>query len=554
MKKKILTGLLFPAMALLASCEFEHPEPTIYPDPVFGQSGLTKFGTNSIYEDYTTEVSVTRASGLSQEVTLDLSVDATLLEEYNELYSTTYTLLEDEYYTFPATVTLPAKVKEVLVPVTFRPGALVRASGLEKANLKMLPIRISGTSVVTEESGALGSVLLTPVVSEPKINVVVPQIEPELSFIPSIPLTQDLVIAAKANFTTLDVAKIAYKPVMDKVAEYNAANGTDYDPLPANTFTIREDTFDPETLEVKSTITFDCAKIGGTGTYLLPVELTQTGPQYNIDNPGPVYIIIRLTELKIKADDGGKLVTTVTGKGTLKVSINAPMTGEQPVNLTYDASKVETYNKANGTSYKALDASKITVTATTVSAGSISCDVAYEFNILDLPYDADKYLVPLTIDPSVLVAGTIVEEPSTVYVEVNKSLAGNYFLEPWVSAFKGTQDKTSQMNSLIFLCSEQGKNPSTGQKYYFNYNNGWADGIIYFDISDEPMPGHENCVKLINFQDRDPACDPISANASYLNLVTGDIVIDFIIESYWAPDPTEEGQIKGELRCVKLSR
>ena len=81
-----------------------------------------------------------------------------------------------------------------------------------------------------------------------------------------------------------------------------------------------------------------------------------------------------------------------------------------------------------------------------------------------------------------------------------------------------------------------------------------ADGIIYFDISDEPMPGHENCVKLINFQDRDPACDPISANASYLNLVTGDIVIDFIIESYWAPDPTEEGQIKGELRCVKLSR
>lgn len=96
-------------MALLASCEFEHPEPTIYPDPVFEQSGLTKFGTNSIYEDYTTEVSVTRASGLSQEVTLDLSVDATLLEEYNELYSTTYTLLEDEYYTFPATVTLPAK-------------------------------------------------------------------------------------------------------------------------------------------------------------------------------------------------------------------------------------------------------------------------------------------------------------------------------------------------------------------------------------------------------------------------------------------------------------
>lgn len=554
MKKKILTGALCAALGLLASCEFEHPEPTVYPDPVFEQSGLQKFGTNAVYEEYTVEIPVTRTCGLSQEITLELSTDGALLDEYNTLYGSAYTLLDDTFYTLPAAVTLPAKVKKALVPVTFRPSALVGAVGLERANLTMLPIRISGASAVTAESGTLGSVLLTPVIARPEIDAVIPPAEPKLSFIPSIPLTQDLVLTARTNFTTLDVSKIAYRPAMNLVAAYNDANGTDYAPLPEDTFTIGENKFDPETLEVKSTITFDCAKIGGSGTYLLPVELTQNGERYHIGTSGPIYIVVQLTEMKIRADDGGKLLTTATGKGMLKVSINAPMTELQPVGLIYEASKVESYNQANGTDYKTLDASKIEVTATAIAPGSTDCEVAYAIDLRDLPYDGDKYLVPLTIDPSILVAGTVVEEPSTVYVEVSKSLAGNYFLEIWTSSLKGTQDKSSQMNSVIYLCSAQGKLPAKGQQYYFNYNSGWADGIMFFDISDEAMPGHENCVRLINFQDREPACDPIPANESYLNLATGEIVFDFIIESYWAPAPTEPDQTKGELRCVKLTR
>lgn len=553
MKKKILTGLWFPVLALLASCEFDHPEAVIYPDPVFGQSGLQQFA-NAIYEDYIVEVPITRTCGLSQEVTLNLSVDAAVLDEYNEQYGAAYTLLGSDYYTLPASVTIPATVKEILVPVTIHPSELVAALGLEKANRTILPVRISGSSVLTEESGTLGRVLLAPVVSKPEIDAVVPATTPELSFISTIPLTQDIVLTTLANFTTLDVSKVSYASVMDKVQEYNTANQTDYLPLPENTFTIKEDVFDSETLEMKSTITFDCAKLGGINDYLLPVELTQKGTEYNIGQSGPIYIIVRLTELKVRANDGGKVVTTATGKGELKVSINTPIPNEMSVNMTYDASKIAAYNESNNTAYKELDASKIRVTPSVISAGSMSGTVTYEIDILDLPYDADKYLVPLKIDASALADGTVVEEPSTVYVEVNKSLVGNYFLEPWTSVLKGTQDKSSQMNSQIFLCSEQGKNPSNGQKYYFNYNSGWADGIIYFDISDEAMPGHKNCVRLVNFQDRDPACDPISANESYLNLVTGDIVIDFIIESFWAPDPTEENQIKGELRCVKLSR
>lgn len=564
MKKKILTGLLFPVLTMLAACEFEHPEPAIFPDPVFGRTGLQQFVTNAIYEDYLVELPVARTCGLSQEVTLDLSVDAAVLDEYNEQYGAAYTLLGSDFYSLPASVTFPADVKEILVPVTFHPGALVSALGLEKANRTILPVRISGSSVPTEESGTLGRVLLAPVVSEPKIGVVIPETAPELSFISTNPLTQDIVLTAAANFTTLDVAKVAYVPVMDKVAEYNAANGTDYLPLPENTFTIREDVFDPEAKEMKSTITFDCAKIGGIGTYLLPVELVQTGRLYNIGTSGPVYIVIHLTELKIKANDGGKIVTTATGKGTLKLSINTPMPDEIAVGLSYDASKVDAYNRENGTDYKTIDASKIRVTASAIAAGNTSCDATYEIDILDLPYDADKYLVPLSIDPSVLMPGTTVEEPSTVYVEVNKTLAGDYFSELWTPLVPGSEDWSSKLvpGARIYRSGENGKTSNNGMKYYFIYGGaGWMDGIIFFDISDEPMPGHDNCVKLINFQDREQldestgqytGFDPITNN-SYLDLTTGAIVIDCVIEGYWTPAPAE-GQIKGYQCCVKLTR
>ena len=85
---------------------------------------------------------------------------------------------------------------------------------------------------------------------------------------------------------------------------------------------------------------------------------------------------------------------------------------------------------------------------------------------------------------------------------------------------------------------------------------------MFFDISDEPMPNHENCVKLINFQDREQFNESTGQyvgydsilNNSYLNLVTGEVVIDCIIQGYWAPAPTNESQTKGYQCCVKLSR
>jgi len=566
MKKKILTGLWFPVLALLASCEFDHPEAVIYPDPVFGQSGLQQFATNAIYEDYIVEVPITRTCGLSQEVTLNLSVDAAVLDEYNEQYGAAYTLLGSDYYTLPASVTIPATVKEILVPVTIHPSELVDALGLEKANRTILPVRISGSSVLTEESGTLGRVLLAPVVSKPEIDAVVPATTPELSFISTIPLTQDIVLTTLANFTTLDVSKVSYAPVMDKVQEYNTANQTNYLPLPENTFTIKEDVFDSETLEMKSTITFDCAKLGGINDYLLPVELTQKGTEYNIGQSGPIYIIVRLTELKVKANDGGKVVTTATGKGELIVNINTPIPNEMSVNMTYDASQIAIYNENNGTTYKELDASKIKVTPSVISAGSMSGSVTYEIDILDLPYDADKYLVPLKIDASALASGTVVEEPSTVYVEVNKTLAGDYFSEAWTPLVPGTEDWSSRNvpTTRIYLSGENGKSSQNGMKYYFVYGGvtQWADGIMFFDISDEPMPNHENCVKLINFQDREQLNESTGQyvgydsilNNSYLNLVTGEVVIDCIIQGYWAPAPTNESQTKGYQCCVKLSR
>lgn len=555
--KKICNSLLASAAVVLAvSCSFDHDPIEVRPDPVFETSGLQRVTTNAIYKDDATVINIARTVGLSQEMSIELSVDPSLIEEYNTVYETDYTLLGAEYYSFPERVTLSAASKTAEVPVTFYPENLVKAVGMEQANNCMIPLRISGASVEMLDGGSLGYVLLTFDMETPQIKVDGPQSSPRLAFISGVPIPQTLVMSARTNFTTLDVSRISYRVRDDLVGDFNAAHadeGIDYQLLPESDYSFAEEEFDPETLLVTTAITFDCAESGGEGdAFVLPIELVQSGSQYDIE--GEVfYVVINMSEMKIMLAKGSQLETTATGRGTIEVQLNAPLTEQQNVNLIYDRSLVDAYNSANGTDYQPIDPSKVTITATAIPAGSMSCNVEYAIDILDLPYDSDKYLIPLSIDESGLIEGTRIPEGSgTLYLEVDKTLVGDYFMEcPYTSALIGTQDKSSQMNNFIKLSDKA----NDTAKYYFNYNSGWSDGKIYFNLSDEAMPGHDNCVRLVDFRDRDGA-DPITANASYLNLVTGEIVIDFIIESYWAPEPDGSipGQIKGELRCVRLYR
>lgn len=560
--KKILNVLWASAALVLAgSCSFDHDEIIVYPNPIFETSGMQRVTTNAIYADYETIVKIARTTGLSQEVTLNISVDPSLIDEYNTVYDTDYFLLDPAFYSVPQSLTLKPTDKTADLPVIFHPDRIVGSVGLDGSSRCMLPIRISGSSVTTSDGGTSAYALLTLDVETPQIRVEGPQTTPSLSFIAGIPIPQTLVMSATTNFTTLDVTHVFYRVHPELVDSFNAehaAEGITYQLLPEEGYSFAEEVFDPETLRVTTEITFDCSEIGGEGdVYVLPIEFVQSASEYEIE--GKVYyVVVSMSEMKIMMVKGDQLETTATGRGTLAVTLNAPLTEDQQVNLIYDPAKVAAYNAANGTDYAPIDPSKVVVTATTIPAGEMTCDVQYTVDIIEIPYDAEKYLVPLSIDESALLEGTqIPEGSSTVYLEIDKTLVGDYFMEcPYPSALKGTQDNSSQMNNFIAFANGAG---IYGQMYYFNYNSGWSDGKVYFDISDEPMPGHENCVRLVNFLDRtgpENWNDPIPANESYLNLVTGEIVIDFIIESYWAPAPdgSDPDQIKGELRCVRLYR
>lgn len=522
--KQFFKILMSAALALpFGGCDVEYSDIDILPDPVFEQNGLYTINTISIYDDFETVINVARTAGLSKEVDLKIAIDESLLTEYNELYNTDYKLLETQFYEIPEALHLASTVKSADISVLVRPKALVAAKGMAAANNTLLPVRITSVSVPVEDGGSMMQALLRLNIVDPVIQVEMPEQMPQLEFIPTIPLPQEITLTATANFNTLDVAKIGYKVNESKVATYNEVHGTDYVLLPVQYYQIKEDSFDAETLLVESRIEFDCAAIGGEGTYLLPLELNSG--DYSVVQREPVYVVIQMSELKIWVTNGADLVKT-SGKGKIRVQMNSPMIVAQPVDFVFEPEKVEAYNTEHGTSFKTLAVDKATITPTEIPAGSQYGELSFELDLSELDYDgADKYMVPLTIKSGSLVDGTTVTGPSTFYIEVNKTLKGTYDKTVW-----GEEKTNRVLKPAVFLAGEDGYALSRNdkkQKYIINYNQTWAGGLIYFNVSDETVAGYPNRRVLVDFSDRPnervDGYDAIVDSGSYLDTETGDI-------------------------------
>ena len=100
-------------------------------------------------------------------------------------------------------------------------------------------------------------------------------------------------------------------------------------------------------------------------------------------------------------------------------------------------------------------------------------------------------------------------------------------------------------------CEKSGS-PKGGQKFCVNYNSGWGDGLLYFDIAAEANA--DGTINLINLIDRAAAEDPITYNASWYNPTTGVVHFEFIICGVWSPGGGQggdvaEGNVAGYLYC-----
>ena len=266
-------------------------------------------------------------------------------------------------------------------------------------------------------------------------------------------------------------------------------------------------------------ITFTCHNMPDDNTYLLP--LVMKSEDYDVSQRSAIYILVKLNILQIWVDTDGSAEETKTGKGTITVELNAPINEGQPVAFTVDNTKVEEYNNDNGTSYKTIDPSKIKVTSAEIPAGEQSVEVSYEIDMKDMEYDGeDEYLVPLVLSREGLYTGTEVLD-DVIYVSPYKTLEIEYVKTVWGEAEKSNRVTKPEIYHSTLRPSKN----AADQQYAINYNQTWADGLIYFNILDETVEGYPNRRKLGDFMDRPyqypNGCDPLTDNGSWIDMETG---------------------------------
>lgn len=573
MKKIVFIISAVAALFMLSSCEVNYPLPVVNPDPVFDNNGFQQVPTISIYDIQEETFTISRVYGLSKEVEVRLSIDAALIDDYNAIYASSYTLMPEEYYTIPETVTFAVHAKTAKVPVTVRVKDLVKDKGIEAASKMIIPVRMADASVEIADAGDMGNVMVNLNINVPQITVQLPVENEKLEFISAIPLTQSISITANANFSTLDPEKVTYVADESKVAEFNKANGTNCKFLPADRFKVQPGVFDGEKLTLTNEVVFDCASIGGDDVYVCPLVISDKAG-YTLNQAEPLYVIVEMSELRIWITDADAGKVTSTGTGAVDFQMNSPMLDDQSISLVYDAAKVDAYNQKHGTDHKALAADKCKVTASRIAAGARTGSVEYNMDIKELMYDTgDTLIVPLSIDPSVLVQGTVIDDSAaTIYIKIYKTLSGVYTQYETQSVF-AARDKTAQggnnaFQNVIYLAD--GKTlagPAGSQKVVPESGHGQKYAVYYcvylwayFDIDwDNELADKPGCYPLINLRDRVEGFDEITNNASYFDNTNEEFIFDFITLGWWGPggggggaldDPSH---LPGELWHTKLT-
>ena len=390
--------ILFPTalIGMMFACEAELAPITIKPDPVFDKTGLYTVNTISIYDEQETVVNISRIYGLSKELDLTIGVDETLLTEYNNLNGTNYQLMPAEYYDFPSTIKLDKTDKEVELPVVIKPRELA-ANGISTANNYVLPLSLNASSVEVEDKGSAAQVLLIPNIVEPTFTVKVPEENFSLSFIRDVLLPQTVEIEATSNFTTIDAGKVTYEADAASVSVYNEANGVDYQLLSSEYYTVNDGVLDSETMNYKTSITFNCGNMDSDDIFLLP--LVMSSDVYQTQQKEPIYVLVQLNTLKMWVAGAEQVVVNKTGNGKISVAMNAPISDNQPVKLTVDNSLIESYNTENGTSFIPFEPSNVSVSTESITAGEMEVNVAYQIDLTSMSFDGiEPYLFALNVN------------------------------------------------------------------------------------------------------------------------------------------------------------
>lgn len=559
MKKvfNILAGVAL--MASVVACDVEYDPIVIIPNPEFSKTGLQTVNTISIYDEQETVINIARTAGLSKVMNMNLVVDEALIDEYNLQYNAQYELLPAEYYTLPEEILLVKDSLNIDFTVITKPAAMVAGLGREEASNYVLPLRLESPETGIDSKQDLVSVILRPVIDEPKVVVEMPEVMPSLDFLSIVHKPQTVELNAVANFNTLDLSKIEFKALgQDEVDAYNSANGTSYVLLDSQYYKMNE-SFDAETMAYKTAVDFSCWTLDDGVKYLLPIEAKSNA--YGIEQTETIYVSVQMSQLTVWVSN-----TQMNGNNKqveVQVEINTAMDNDFEFDIVYDASLAAAYNSANGTSYETLDSELITIGKAVVAAGSKIGKAVVDLNLKAVPYDEGRFLAPVKIDTNSLAEGTLtVEGKTSTYLIVYNTIVGVYQPESgWRSAWNngGCFSKTmsnygDNLYDIILATATPAGAGRNGQKYASKYS---YNMYAYFDVdfSKEIDPDYANalevdglpafaekagsgCYAITNVVDRgdgESGPDPTKRNYSYLDTNTGIVYFDFIIEGYWSP-------------------
>lgn len=227
------------------------------------------------------------------------------------------------------------------------------------------------------------------------------------------------------------------------LAEYNAANGTNYAVMPANCYELSTSTIgfsDGDTRKFVEVTWDDDAifALGDGAEYVIPLQLSVANNALKVDDNRNVVIIYpKRAAIGMESVLADAIQPTATGD---EIAINGNIVLDNPiaimdltVNYAIDNSLVDAYNQANGTNYQVAPDGFVSLAATSslISAGQTTAPFTCKINS-DKLFDgselkvAGNLLVPVRITSASLDGISVTTEVMYIPVTMDKVLKG-----PW---------------------------------------------------------------------------------------------------------------------------
>lgn len=227
------------------------------------------------------------------------------------------------------------------------------------------------------------------------------------------------------------------------LAEYNAANGTNYVLMPANCYELSSSTIgfsDGDSRKFVEVRWDDAAifALGDGAEYAIPLQLSVANNALKVDeNRNIVIISPKRASIGMESAVADAAHPTATGE---EIAFNGNIVLDNPiavmdltVTYTIDNSLVDAYNQANGTNYQIAPDGLVSLAATSslISAGQTTAPFTCKINS-DILFDGNELkevintLVPVRITSTSLDGISVTTEVMYIPVTMDKELKG-----PW---------------------------------------------------------------------------------------------------------------------------